>query len=99
MSDQPETSGMFIPGALQDNAPEGEAKEEASSGDEAMSMSLAGITRGDELPEADLDLESMSGPSKFVNQGTLIVIAFIIIAAGSLYFRTLFPTSRFITSD
>jgi len=87
MSDANEGNGMFMPAALQDMTSEQDAaKDEGGSDEEATTMSLAGITRGDSLPEADLDLQSMEGGGKLLNQGTMIIAAIVVVAAGSLYF-------------
>lgn len=59
----------------------------ASVPDEEKTLSLmSGVARPEGLPEAaDLDLQSMKTGSRMLNQGTLVVVAVFLVAAGSLY--------------
>ena len=46
---------------------------------------MGGVVRPEGLPEADLELQSMKGPSKFLGHGTLLLVIVFVIAVGSLW--------------
>lgn len=61
----------------------GQPAEEDES-NKTMSL-MGGVVRAGELPEADLELQSMKPPNKLLSHGTLLIVAVFIVAAGSLY--------------
>lgn len=65
-------------GAAPENANEGESEPQTLS-------LLGGVARPEGLPEVDLDLQSMKGPSKLMSSGTLMVLGLFAIAVALLY--------------
>lgn len=75
MTDQHDEAPLVGDGAL----------EESDESSKSLSL-MGGVARPEELPDAaDLELNSIKPASKILTQGTMLIVAIFLIAAGTLY--------------